>query len=171
MKPKHILIVDDEATFTRLLKINLEKQTSHTVAVVNRAYDAIPSARKQKPDLVLLDVIMPGMDGGELAARFQADAYLREVPIVFLTATVSRAEADKGLKNGGFTFLAKPVRMPDLLACIAQHLGPTVAPGGTQPQRAEPAAHPPAANQPHIPDLHAPPAPWSGGPSPNQPPP
>ena len=172
MKPKHILIVDDEASFTNLLKINLERRTGHTVEAVNRAHEAIPAARKHKPDLILLDVIMPGTDGGELAARIQADAFLRAVPIVFLTATVSRTEAaHQGLKSGGFTFLAKPVSMPDLLACIALHLGPSVAPGGTQPQRAEPAAHPPAANQPHIPDLHAPPAPWSGGPSPNQPPP
>ena len=137
MKPKHILIVDDESTFTRLLKINLETQTSHTVAVVNRAYEAIPAARKQKPDLVLLDVIMPGVDGGELAARFQADPYLRDVPIVFLTATVSRAESEKGLKNGGFTFLSKPVSLPSLLACIAQHLGPTMRNAAPKPLNAD----------------------------------
>ena len=136
MKAKHILIVDDEASFTRLLKVNLEARTQHTIAVVNRAHEAIPAAHKQKPDLILLDVIMPGFDGGELAARIQADPLLRAVPIVFLTATVSQTEAHQGLKSGGFTFLAKPVSMPDLLACIAQHLGPTVAnsaPGAAEP--------------------------------------
>ena len=134
MKPKHILIVDDEASFTRLLKVNLESRTQHTVEVVNRAHEAIPAARKKKPDLILLDVIMPGQDGGELAARFQADAGLRDVPVVFLTATVSRTEAaHQGMKSGGFTFLSKPISMPDLLACIAQHLGPTVANGAPPP--------------------------------------
>ncbi len=136
MKPKHILIVDDEVGFTRLLKVNLEARTQHTIAVVNRAHEAIPAAHKQKPDLILLDVIMPGFDGGELAARLQADPSLRAVPIVFLTATVSQTEAHRGVKSGGFTFLAKPVSMPDLLACLAEHLGPTVANSGTPPPAA-----------------------------------
>lgn len=136
MKPKHILIVDDEASFTRMLKINLEAHTQHSVVVINRPQEALSAAHKQRPDLVLLDVIMPGLDGGDLAARFQADASLRGVPIVFLTATVSRAEAERGLKSGGFPFLAKPVKLADLLNCVAQHLGPSVAN----------VSHPPGAN-------------------------
>lgn len=134
MKPKHILIVDDEASFTRLLKVNLESRTQHTIAVVNRAHEAIPAAHKQRPDLILIDVIMPGQDGGELAAQIRADPLLRTVTIVFLTATVSQTEARRGVKSGGFTFLAKPISMPDILACIAEHLGPTVA-NGAPPRR------------------------------------
>ena len=125
MKPKHILVVDDETSFTRMLKVNLELHTQHTVVVVNRPHEALAAAHKQKPDLVLMDVIMPGQDGGELAARFQADPFLRGVPIVFLTATVSRAEAEKGLTSGGFPFLAKPVKLNELLTCLARYLGPT----------------------------------------------
>ena len=122
MKPKHILIVDDEASFTNLLKINLERRTGHTVEAVNRAHEAIPAARKHKPDLILLDVIMPGTDGGELAARIQADAFLRAVPIVFLTATVSKNEAGAGgFNSGGALFLAKPISVEALIQCIAEH--------------------------------------------------
>lgn len=124
MKPKHILIVDDEASFTRLVKVNLENHTGHTVTVVNRAHEAFASVRQHPPDLILLDVVMPGLDGGELATRLQADPQLSKVPIVFLTATVSRAEAQAGKKSGGFPFLAKPVSLRELLACVAQHLGP-----------------------------------------------
>jgi CheY-like chemotaxis protein len=148
MKPKRILIVDDEVSFTRLLKVNLEARTQHTIEVVNRAHEALPAARKQKPDLILLDVIMPGQDGGELAARFQADAGLHDVPVVFLTATVSRTEAaHQGMKSGGFTFLSKPVSMPDLLACLERYLGPTLPKPITPPtsnrlQTADP-NHPP----------------------------
>ncbi len=156
MKPKHILIVDDEASFTRLLKVNLEARTQHTVAVVNRAHEAIPAAHKQKPDLILLDVIMPGFDGGELAARIQADPLLRDVPIVFLTATVSQTEAHRGVKSGGFTLLAKPVSMPDLLACLAQYLGPTVANTGPRAPQAEPRTPPQSGTRP--PDLNRNPA-------------
>ncbi|PAW91512.1 MAG: response regulator [Pedosphaera sp. Tous-C6FEB] len=142
MKPKHILIVDDEASFTRLVKLNLETHTGHTVTVVNRAHEAFASVRLQPPDLILLDVVMPGLDGGELATRLRADPHLSKVPIVFLTATVSRAEAQAGKKNGEFTFLAKPVSLRELLACVAQHLGPppgkdsaAPAPAGTPPSR------------------------------------
>ena len=164
MKPKHILIVDDEPSFTRLLKINLEARTQHTVAVVNRAHEAIPAAHKQKPDLILLDVIMPGCDGGELAARLAADPRLRDVPVVFLTATVSQAEAHSGAKSGGFPLLAKPVSMPDLLACLARHLGPTVANTRTS------APQPAAAHRLPATDLNRQPA--SGeGPNLNPPPP
>ncbi|MEN9572160.1 MAG: hypothetical protein RL514_15 [Verrucomicrobiota bacterium] len=160
MKPKHILIVDDEASFTRLLKVNLERHTQHTITVVNRPHEAIPAAHKEKPDLILLDVIMPGQDGGDLAVRMQADPLLRDVPIVFLTATVSQTEAHRGVKSGGFTLLAKPVSMSDLLACLAHYLGPTVANTG-------PGTQPPPGNRP--PDLNRSPA--LGKPSVNQAPP
>ncbi len=134
MKPKHILVVDDEASFTRLLKLNLETRTGHIVTVINRAHEAIAAARKNRPDLVFLDVIMPTVDGGELAARFQADPVLRGVPMVYLTATVTRGETAKGAKNGGIPLLAKPVSLADLLACVAEHLGPhPAAEGRSQP--------------------------------------
>ena len=123
MKPKHILIVDDEVGFTRLLKLNLERLGQHTVTIVNRPHEALAVARKDKPDLILLDVIMPGVDGTKLAENFKADPILWDVPIVFLTATVSQAEsAHKGLQRGGFIFLSKPVELADLEACLAQHL-------------------------------------------------
>lgn len=169
MKPKHILIVDDEASFTRVLKVNLEARTGHTVTIVNRAHEAIPAAHKQRPDLILLDVIMPHLDGGELAARIQADPFLRDVPIVFLTGTVSRAEAHQGVKNGGFTFLAKPVSMPDLMACVAQHLGPSMTNAGAAATQAGPATHPGPATRIHPPDLNRNPA-LGGVPSQNPPP-
>ena len=138
MTAKHILIVDDEASFTRLLKVNLETRTGHTVTAINRAHEALPAARKQKPDLIFMDVIMPTVDGGELAAQFQADPVMRDVPIVFLTATVSRAESSKGAKSGGIPLLAKPVSLSDLLACVIQHLGPHAIRGTAKPPGAEP---------------------------------
>ena len=80
-----------------------------------------------------------GLVGGvaaEGAPRLQADPLLRAVPIVFLTATVSQTEAHRGVKSGGFSLLAKLVSMPDLLACLAEHVGPTVASSGSPPPAA-----------------------------------
>ena len=121
---KRILIVDDEATFTRMVRMNLEQTGRFEVREENKAAKAMSSAKEFKPDLILLDVIMPAMDGGELASRMKADPALGKIPIVFLTATVSKNEAqDEGFTSGGFLFLAKPVSLQNLLKTIDESLG------------------------------------------------
>jgi CheY-like chemotaxis protein len=121
---KRILVVDDEAQNTRLLKLYLERTNDYVVREENDARAALSVAEEFEPDLILLDVMMPGLDGGELAARFQASAKLKTVPTVFLTAAVTKAEvtAGGGLV-GGAPFLAKPVVLSEVLACLKQHLG------------------------------------------------
>ena len=90
----------------------------------NVAKAALPAAEEFQPHLILLDVMMPGMDGGELAACFQANPKLKAVPIVFLTAAVTKGEVEAGGgQRGGCTFLAKPVVLSALAACLKQHLG------------------------------------------------
>ena len=123
MDKRRILIIDDEASFTRMVKLNLEKTGSFEVRTENRATSALAAAREFKPDLVLLDVIMPSMDGGDVAALIQNDRVLKDTPIVFLTATVSPGEAGSGgLNSGGSLFLAKPVSVEDLVKTITEHL-------------------------------------------------
>jgi DNA-binding response OmpR family regulator len=123
MEKKRILIIDDEVGTTRLLQSNLEQTDHYVVLVENTATSALASAEHFKPDLVLLDVLMPGLDGGELAQRFQASRTLRHVPVVFLTATATKNEVTtRGGRIGGLPFLAKPVDMPELIACIEKHL-------------------------------------------------
>jgi DNA-binding response OmpR family regulator len=120
---KRILVVDDQAQNTRLLKLYLE-QNDYVVREENDSNAAFSTAEEFAPDLILLDVMMPGVDGGELAARFKANDKLKTVPTVFLTAAITRAEvkAGGGLV-GGALFLAKPVILAELLACLKQHLG------------------------------------------------
>ena len=121
---KRILVVDDEAQNTRLLKLYLERTNDYVVREENDASAALTAAEEFAPDLIMLDVMMPDIDGGELAARFQASTKLKTVPIVFLTAAVTKEEvkAGGGLV-GGATFLAKPVVLSEVLACLKQHLG------------------------------------------------
>ena len=120
---KKILIVDDEAMFTRMVRMNLEQTGLYEVKEENRASHALVAAREFRPDLVLLDVIMPGMDGGDLANQFKHDFVLRKTPIVFLTATVSKSEAKEGgHKAGGYLFLAKPVSLKVLLKTVEDYL-------------------------------------------------
>jgi len=131
---KKILIIDDEVSFTRMVKMNLEKTGTFDVRVENRAVAALPAAREFRPDLVLLDVIMPNMDGGDVAKQIKRDRNLKTTPIVFLTATVSKREAgDIGLSSGGELFLAKPVSVEALIACINEHTRKPEPPPAVQP--------------------------------------
>jgi len=123
VEKRRILIIDDEISFTRMVKLNLEKTGTFEVRTENVAHCAVPVAREFKPDLILLDVLMPGMDGGDIAAHVKRDRHLRDVPVVFLTATVSRREAGPGgMTSGGDLFLAKPISVEDLVKCINEHI-------------------------------------------------
>ena len=123
MDRKRIMVVDDEVHFTRLLKQTLEEGYSYKVLVENDPRSALYLAWQFHPDVVLMDVMMPGIDGGTLAAQFQASPQLRHVPIVFLTAAVRPQEVrDHRGQIGGLPFLAKPVDLQELLRCLNQVL-------------------------------------------------
>ena len=131
---KRVLIVDDEAPFTRMVKINLEKSGAFEVRAENRAAGAIAAAREFKPDVILLDLIMPGMDGGDVRNQFKRDRVLKDTPVIFLTASVSKREAgDGGLSSGGEFFLAKPVSVEILIARINERLPKAPLTTGAKP--------------------------------------
>ena len=121
---KRILAVDDQVRDTRLMKLYLERTNDYVVREENNARAALSAAEEFQPHLILLDVMMPGMDGGELAACFQANPKLKGVPIVFLTAAVTKGEVKAGGGQvGGYSFLAKPVVLTEVVACLKHHLG------------------------------------------------
>ncbi|MCX6996466.1 MAG: response regulator [Kiritimatiellaeota bacterium] len=123
MTKKRILIVDDEPKFTLMVRLNLEKTGSYEVKEVNAAKQAVETAEQFKPDLVLLDVMMPGMDGGDVAARLKSHPVLKDVPVLFVTAAVSQGEAGRqGYNSGGLLFLAKPVTLDALIEAIEANL-------------------------------------------------
>ena len=126
MDKKKILIVDDERSFTRMVKLNLEKTGFYEVREENRGTLALTAAREFLPDLILLDVIMPDRDGGDVLARLQADLDLRAIPVIFITAAVNKREAgDTGKLSGGSVFLAKPIGLKELVTAIESALFPT----------------------------------------------
>src|SRR5262245_1875656 len=107
---KKVLIVDDEAGLTALLKLNLELTGQYEVRTENAPADVAAAAEEFQPDLIFLDVMMPTMDGGQLAAMLQANPRLKSTRIVFLTAAATKAEVRAGGGMiGGMPFLAKPV--------------------------------------------------------------
>jgi len=123
MTRKRILVIDDEVSITHSIKLNLESLGTYEVRAENHGVAAIQSAREFKPDLILLDVMMPGMDGGEVAARLQADPLLHNTPLIFLTAIVSKSETHGSEAYiGGHSYMAKPVELSELVQVIETHL-------------------------------------------------
>ena len=117
---KRILVVDDEREFTNLLKLTLEAHGYYEVQEENDAENVRAAARLFDPDLILLDIMMPELDGSEVAAALKADPITRDVPILFLTALVSDEDAkgESACSSGGNTFLPKHIRLERLMHCI-----------------------------------------------------
>ena len=121
---KRILVVDDRASSTRLVRLYLERTNDYVVREENDAKAALSAAEEFQPHLIFLDILMPSMGGGELAARFRANPKLQAVPIVFLTGAVTKGEVEASDgRIGGWPFLAKPIVLSELVACLKQHLG------------------------------------------------
>ncbi len=120
---KRILVVDDEHSVTRLLKLCLEETDRFVVKAENVATHALAAAREFQPDLILLDVMMPDVDGSMLASQFKEHPRFKDVPIVFLTALATPSEVhEHGGLIGGAPFLAKPVDIPEVIACLNKQL-------------------------------------------------
>ncbi|MCA9406755.1 MAG: response regulator [Candidatus Omnitrophica bacterium] len=123
MVRKKILLVDDEKGFTAMLKLNLETAGNYDVRVENEADKAINAAMQFKPNLILMDVIMPKMEGPDVAFEIKSNSMLSSTPIVFLTATVTRDEVEaQGGRIGGHTFIAKPALLPELIQSIENNI-------------------------------------------------
>jgi two-component system OmpR family response regulator len=120
---RRILIVDDETSITQLLRLNLEKSGRYTVRTENDAARVLTALGEFKPELVLLDVMMPGMDGGTLAGKIRANRNFKDVPIVFLTAAVRQEEVDaRNGVIGGFPYIAKPLNIRGVIDIIEKNL-------------------------------------------------
>ena len=118
-----VLIIDDEKEFSDLLTSSLEADADYEVRVENYPRLAVNAARKFLPDIIVLDVVMPEFDGGDVHALLQADAVLKHIPIIFLTSMVLQNEVDehKGIIGGSY-YVAKPVSASRLKSVIAERL-------------------------------------------------
>ena len=120
MGKKRILVVDDEAGFTRLLKMNLEKTGDYEVMTENRSTKAMMAAKMFRPHAILLDIVMPEMDGGDVQVQLAGDPQTKDIPVIMLTALVDENETSPGAaaQSGATNVLAKPVNMVILLECL-----------------------------------------------------
>lgn len=120
---KRILVVDDEPAITRMVKLILERTGNYEVHTENQGSHAISAARQCQPDLILLDVMMPGVDGDEIASQLKEDNELSKIKLIFMTAMVTKDDvASMGSSIGGNEFLAKPVTAEEMIAKIERVL-------------------------------------------------
>ena len=122
-RKKRILIIDDEAEFTEMVKLNLETTGWYEVKVENHSKHAIATTLDYKPHLILLDIIMPEIEGSDVFCDIRSHRTACEIPVIFLTATVTKDEVNEldGM-IGGHIFLAKPTAISELIECIQRQL-------------------------------------------------
>ena len=117
-----ILIADDDPILVEILKFRLE-EAGYSVFVALNGEEAIENAREYRPDLVILDSMMPIMAGPEVLAKFKADAALKDIPIIMLTARNAASDIDASLAAGAAEYITKPFIPQDLLVRIEALIG------------------------------------------------
>jgi two-component system alkaline phosphatase synthesis response regulator PhoP len=118
---KKILIVDDEPVIVKMLETRL-KAGGYEVFTTHSGEEGLEQCKSLKPDAVILDIMMPDMDGSEVAAHMHEDSNLKHIPIIFLTAAIKPKEVPKDRKIGGHYFLSKAFKMEELLGIIKKIL-------------------------------------------------
>jgi len=118
---KKILIVDDETDFRMMLRTRLEAN-NYEVSEAEDGAAGLEKARKTKPDLVILDVMMPKMDGYKVARLLKFDEKYRKIPIIMLTARSQQTDRETGMAVGGDAYLTKPYKPEDMLETVAKLL-------------------------------------------------
>lgn len=127
---QHILAVDDEQNIRRLLEVNLQR-AGYRVTMARDGQDALEKVSQSRPDLVLLDVMMPRIDGFEVLRRLKANPGTAGIPVLMLTAKAQDADIFNGLRSGADFYLTKPFHPTELLMWVKRVLEHTEPAMGT----------------------------------------
>jgi len=119
--PQVVLVVDDDPVIQRLLQVNFEME-DYTVLIAGDGQEGLERARAEKPDVVLLDVMMPKMDGIAVAKALRADPETADLPIIMLTAKAQAADIQSGLDVGVDVYVTKPFDPLELLETVRELL-------------------------------------------------
>ena len=117
--PPRVLIVDDEAPIRLLCRVNLEAEKMDVVEASD-GIAGLEAARSERPDVILLDVMMPGLDGWRVAEELLEDPDTKSIPIVFLTARAELRDQARGLDLGGLDYVTKPFNPVELAQTIRE---------------------------------------------------
>jgi DNA-binding response OmpR family regulator len=117
-----ILLIEDEPNIQRLISYALQTK-GHDVRVAPDGVDGLQVARTKTPDLILLDMVMPGMSGVEVLMALKGDSSLKSIPVLIVTASAQKAEAEKAIELGAADYLIKPFHVHDLHEAVTSLLG------------------------------------------------
>jgi CheY-like chemotaxis protein len=120
--PKKILLVDDSLTTRLMNRILITKRTDYVVVDAPNGVDALKKVAADQPDLIVMDVMMPGMDGFEVCFRLRQDKKTSSIPIVLLTSKTGEENVKNGFANGCTAYLNKPVVEKELLETLRTYL-------------------------------------------------
>jgi two-component system, OmpR family, alkaline phosphatase synthesis response regulator PhoP len=116
-----VLVIDDEAPIRLLCRVNLEAEGMAVLEAADGP-SGLETARREHPDVILLDVMMPGLDGWRVAEALLEDASTQEIPIVFLTARAEFRDRARGLDIGGVDYITKPFNPVELAPLVERLL-------------------------------------------------
>ena len=123
MDVKRVLVIDDEESFCTFVSWALEKTGRYKVTSTTKPLEGITLAKALRPDLILLDIKMPQMDGSQVAEKLLEDAQTKSIPIAFITALVTNTETKhEQMEVAGRTFIAKPITRDELLQAVGKLL-------------------------------------------------
>jgi CheY-like chemotaxis protein len=117
---KRVLVVDDDRVIQQLLEVNLELEGYEVVATASDGKEALDKIAELRPDLVILDIMMPKMDGLEVCRHLKADPELADIPIVLLSARAQDMDVREGLDIGADAYLTKPFDPVELLEVVGR---------------------------------------------------
>lgn len=118
----HVLVVDDSPVNLQVVKVLLEKATPYQVTTCTSGREALQIASDEHPDMILLDVMMPEMDGFSVCKALKSNPNTEAIPVIFLTAMNNEEDILRGFEAGGSDFITKPFRKEILLARVATHI-------------------------------------------------
>lgn len=122
MASKRVLVVDDDRVIQQLLEVNLELEGYVVAGTASDGNEAIAMAAELKPDLILLDIMMPKLDGLEVCRRLKGDPKMAKIPIVLLSARAQDFDIREGLEIGADAYLTKPFDPVELLDVVGRLL-------------------------------------------------
>ena len=120
-KKKHILVVDDDPLVVKVLRDPLER-AGYQVGVAYHGLEALQRVKERRPDLIILDILMPLLDGFKVARFLKFDKRFKDIPIIVLTSRATEGERRMGEQVGANEFLFKPLKLPQIMDLVCQYL-------------------------------------------------
>lgn len=115
--PRHILLIDDDKTIAAALTIRL-RAVGYEVTAVSDGNKGIVEAADKRPDVILLDIRMPGMDGYEVCQHLKDNPETNKIPVIFLSANATESTRQQAMDVGGFAFISKPYELAEVIDVI-----------------------------------------------------